>query len=197
MGACQHIFVLECSEASKSDWRYVQKLLASKYFALNFNADKLTPVYLDGKTNYRSDEAKRKIENYINRYPGKTYVHFVFDVDQDSLKNQSLNQSIEDYVASLSLPKKALKDIIWFNPTIEWVVLGHFVPKREKVVTAERFYTQGGYELNENNFSALCGRGFSMPRQSNFLSVLYECMPMGKNVKALQKSSGDKKAKKR
>ena len=198
MGApeCQHIFVLECSESSKSDWNYVRKLLASKYFAIDFHRTKLTPEYLGGKTNYGSDQIKKKIIDDINRYPGKTFVHFIFDVDRGLTKDKALNGKIIDYIDGLVLPKKSSKDIVWFNKSIELVVLGRPVAESKKVETAIAFYTQGCYELNEKNMLALSGAELCHPGKSNLLTVLYQSLPIGDKAKVLRDSLKCKSKKK-
>ena len=194
---CQHIFVLECSESSKSDWNYVRKLLASKYFAMDLGRTKLTPLYLGGKTNYSSLDVKKRIDDCANRYCGKTYIHFVFDVDRGLTKDRSLNQQIVAYIEGLTFPKKAKADIIWFNKTIELVVLGRPVAEGRKVQMSEHFYTQGAYELNEKNFLALFGEGLCAPGHSNFLTVLFTSIPIGKKAMPLVESLSNSKRKHR
>ena len=185
MGYCQHVFALECDEQSKSDWYYIRKLLFSDYFGFDRNEVKLSPVYMGGKMNYCKAAIKQSINYYISAYPGKTYVHFVFDFDRS--KDKALNQEIASYIKDVVFNKGAKADIIWFNRSIEQVALGKTVARRDKVDEAKKFYASKGFGINEAVMSSLLREGDLQEGQSNVLSVLYRFLPIGQGALAIKK----------
>ena len=179
----QHVFVLECDEASKTDYYYLLKILRSSYFDINFVETKLSYVYLGGKTSVLNDEKLGEIKGLINRYGGQTHVHFVFDSDRRLTKDKALNKDIVEHINGLSLPKGATSDIIWFNRNIEAVCLGRSVGSKSKVKEAERFYTSGQVVMDEKHLKILSSEAQSPG--SNILKVLYQYLPIGKKAKSI------------
>ena len=112
MRSSQHIFVMECSSASRSDYLYIRKLMNSAYFAPNDGSILLSPVFLDGKTNYNHIDRERDVLNLISSYPGPSFVHYVFDVDRGLRKDKTLNDKIEAYVKEKRYRNSIAPDII-------------------------------------------------------------------------------------
>ena len=53
----QLIFVVETNKKCKSDWIYIKDTI-DRFFQYNQAQVKLTPVYMDGKGNYKNKETK-------------------------------------------------------------------------------------------------------------------------------------------
>ena len=185
----QHIFVVECNKTSKSDWYYIRKLLTSSYFSIDLQTTPLHPVFMDGKTNYASEDVKNEINSLIQAFPERSSVHFVFDVDRGLTKDKKLNEKIIAYLSGQVFAKGIVPDIIWFNKNIECVLLGHSVSDNKKAETARNFYTQGHCELDEAHMEALHYEGFPKIDTSNILVVLYSQLPIGKKAKPLIKTN--------
>lgn len=183
----QHIFILECSASSRTDYLYIRKLLNSVYFAPNDGSLLISPVYLDGKTNYNNPSREKDVLNHISSYPGKSYVHYVFDIDRGLRKDKSLNAEIERYVNAKRYCDTIVPDIIWFNKNIEQVILGHSVSDNKKVIAAIEFNAKGKVNLDKRSMNLLSNLDLNTEGSSNFLSVLYPLIPPGKKASEIWK----------
>lgn len=140
----QLIVCVECSKASNSDYIYIKKFI-DHYFILGNN--KISPVYLSSKNNYKSKSTINKIKALENKFTGKSKVIYFLDSDDTVLNhdNQSMYNEVKEFI------KNNVYDVVWFVEDVESVFLGKQV-KSNKKVEAEKFMrTNGVNSLNKNN----------------------------------------------
>lgn len=158
----QLIIVVETNKECDSDWMYIYS--AINYF-YNINQDvKLTPVYMNGKSNYCKRSVTHKIEYYkSSKKNANNVVVYCFDIDNDDYENAKRNDEINEYCISNGY------ELIWFNKDIEDVFLGKSVNKRIKGEEATRFVRKN--EINNIKEMILNDRKINRHR-SNLLMII-------------------------
>lgn len=91
-----------------------------------------------------------KIKNYIKQYDGDYQVIYFFDVDSSDLKydQQQLNIDIIEYC------NKQNSDVVWFNKTIEDVLIGDIVTKNKTKIANEFYIKNKIYSVKEEILNA-------------------------------------------
>lgn len=155
----QLIFVVESNKRSQSDYYYISETLKEFYNTLGH---KLTPVFMNGKGNYKKTETE--INRNKAKYKGKTVVFICYDIDSPNKPTYSLNLEIEEYA------KNKGYETIWFNEDIEQVYVGTSISANEKTKVAKMFMANDKIKfVNKNN---LLFTFISKKRSSNILVIL-------------------------
>lgn len=168
----QLIFVVETNKKCKSDWIYIKDTI-DRFFQYNQAQVKLTPVYMDGKGNYKNKE--KEISCLISQYvagakikqSNQSEVIFCFDCD---------DYDSEPEAATFLANAKSYCDekgyyFIWFCKDVERVYLGKKIDDSQKKKEAATFKTKklidaveegkltvNIYRTNTSNILSVIGR---------------------------------------
>lgn len=126
----QLIFVVETKKSVKSDWIYIKDTIEQFYQYDNAHV-KLTPVYMDGRGNYKSKEKEvlKRISQYKADNPEKeSKVIYCFDCDDYDVKPSDL-KFLSD--AQRFCHNKGY-EFAWFCKDIEHVYLGKQIDDSQK-----------------------------------------------------------------
>ena len=171
MSVLQIIFVVETNKQTASDDRYIKKLIDLRY-SLN-NEIQICYVHMDGKDKYNKKGVISEINKHCrNNKNGVNHVIYCFDTDNMRASPAEKNnfKHKKDYC------KDNLYDLIWFNTTIEFVILNKEISDKQKKDESIRFQ-----KLNKViiNISKLCHENELYEHQgySNFYSVLDNYLP--------------------
>ena len=90
----QLIFVVETNKKCKSDWIYIKNTI-DRFYKYDKAHIRLSPVYMDGKTNYLYKE--KEVKNLIKQYKAtasnnETKVIYCFDCDEYDTKPEGMNR---------------------------------------------------------------------------------------------------------
>jgi hypothetical protein len=154
-----------------SDRNYILATMR-RFYPEDLGREKITWVYLGGKSNY--DRQEKKINAYIAHYgesittDGIPHVIFFVDTDLGGPGSDAENKAIQAYCAQRGY------DVVWFNRDIEEVYLRkRLASTPEKTKEATSFFLKKRIEMVDKK--ALCSpspaRSFG---QSNILCVLGE-----------------------
>ena len=168
----QLIFVVETNKKCKSDWIYIKDTI-DRFFQYNQAQVKLTPVYMDGKGNYKNKE--KEISTLISQYAAgakikqsnQSEVIFCFDCD---------DYDSEPEAAAFLANAKSYCDekgygFIWFCKDVERVYLGKKVDDSQKKKEAAIFKAKkmidaadegklavNNYRMNTSNILNVIGK---------------------------------------
>jgi|AntRauTorckE6833_2_1112554.scaffolds.fasta_scaffold03930_5 hypothetical protein len=164
----QLIFCVESTEKAAIDSKYINQVINQYY---NVGENKISYVYMSGKFNYNHSKILKKINKFVNDYKvtgnGESYVIYVFDKDlntQDHRDTQFEN-NVKKYC------KEQIHQLIWFIKTVEDVMWGSKVGKKEKKQKALQFISRHQIEkIKKVNLEALANVNAS--HKSNILTVL-------------------------
>jgi hypothetical protein len=139
MMGVQFIFVVETNKTCKSDWIYIKDTI-EHFYAYDRTSVKFSPVYMDGKGNYRSKKTEKEIISLISQYKAtskknQSKVIYCFDCDEYS-SNSDDWKFLED--ARQYCENKGY-DFVWFCKDIEQVYLGQEVDDNQKKKASARF----------------------------------------------------------
>lgn len=133
----QLILVVEADSRGASDWIYIKETI-EHFYAIDNAHIKLTPLYMEGRGNYKKIQSKIKDKEKRYSVTAKnnvSHVIYCFDCDQ-------YDKRIEDY-NFLEEAKKYCKDncydFVWFCRDIEHVYLKKQIDSSEKSFKAEQF----------------------------------------------------------
>lgn len=133
----QLIFVVETNKKCKSDWIYIKDTIDS-FFEYDQTQIKLSPVYMDGKGNYRKKE--KEISGLISQYASTSRTNhsnviYCFDCDDFDKKQEDFEflKIVQQYCE-----EKGYK-FVWFCKDVECVYLGRPVEDSKKKKEAELF----------------------------------------------------------
>lgn len=163
----QLIFVVETNKKCKSDWIYIKDTI-EHFFKYDRTQVKFTPVYMNGKGNYRNKD--KEISTVISQYKvaaekNQSRVIFCFDCDDYDSKQ-------EDAVFIRDAKKYCdaqVYDFIWFCKDIERVYLGKKVDDNQKQKESAIFKAK---ELvNVVDERKLCAKTYRI-NTSNIINVL-------------------------
>lgn len=130
----QLIFVVETNRKCKSDWIYIKDTIDYLYEYDKAHV-KLTPIYMDGKGNYKKKE--KAIAECIAQYghENKSEVIYCFDCDDYDIKGEDLEflGNAQNYCKSKGY------HFVWFCKDIERVYIGKKVDDRKKQSEAVAF----------------------------------------------------------
>ena len=136
------IVVVEADKNSKSDYIYIWKYINACY--LLDSSIKISPVYMGGKGNYKSNNVNKKIEDLTRKYKGqhgadaKQIVMLCTDTD-DLTDGPNAHENITFMKDVEALCNKKGYNLIWFCRDIEEVFIGRRITKKEKAKTALNF----------------------------------------------------------
>lgn len=103
MKYCQFILVTETSDTALTDDAYYGWIINSYFNAYRQRSGdkglqiRFEFVHMDGKTNYKSDEAIKEIKTRISMFKGITEVIYCFDIDNYGKKNKEFISEVRAY----------------------------------------------------------------------------------------------------
>lgn len=161
----QLIFVVETRKSCKSDWIYIKDTI-DHFYQIDQAHTKISVVYMDSKSTYRSPKTKKKIQEKISQFsPRESRVIYCFDCDDYDSKyeDQKFLGDAKQYC------KDKGYDYVWFCKDIEHVYIGERVPdKKKKSVSA-------GFSVNKRirnvDTRTLCVDNYRI-KSSNIMKVL-------------------------
>lgn len=163
----QLIFVVETNKKCKSDWIYIKDTI-DHFYQYNQAQVKLSPVYMEGKGNYKNKE--KEISSLISQYASssktnESKVIFCFDCDDYDSKPEDAEFLVN--VRRYCMEKGY--DFIWFCKDIECVYWGKKVDDNQKKKEAAEFKAKKMINgINENKLIATEYR----TNMSNIMSVI-------------------------
>ena len=126
----QLIIVVEANKKCKSDWIYIKDTI-DRFYRYEQAHVKFSPVYMDGKGNYKRKQ--REVSELISQYAAasktnQSEVLYCFDCDDYDVKSEDLDflKSAQQYCNEQEY------DFIWFCKDIESVYLGRKVDDGQK-----------------------------------------------------------------
>ena len=136
----QLIICVETNRQCKSDWMYIKSTI-EQYYAINNSDIKLSPVYMNGKGNYKSNKVKKEVATLIKQYAAGTEKgsesHVIYAIDSDEYFANAEDAAFIKNVVKYC--KGNNYELIWFCRDIEEVYLGKRIEKREKEREATAF----------------------------------------------------------
>lgn len=145
--ALQMILCLETNKRSATDYVYIKDTI-NRFFCLD-NKIKISPIYMNGKSNYNSKKVKKEIAKLCKDYViGETRVIYVIDTDAYEVEfyHSKELQDISQYCSDNKF------DLVWFCHDVEEVYIGEKVPDNQKVSKAQDFRKRNKIlEINEKN----------------------------------------------
>ena len=118
----QLIFVVESNSKCKSDWIYIKDTIERFYNFDNAHV-RLTPVYMDGKGNYKKKQ--KEVLQWIGQYSatvkdGISKVIYCFDCDDYDVNPEDICflNNVQQFC------KQQNYDFVWFCKDIERVYIG-------------------------------------------------------------------------
>lgn len=166
MSVKQIIFVVETNKQNSSDDRYIKKLIDLRY-SLN-NDTKIRYVHMDGKEKYRQGRVINEIDKHRkNNKNGENHVIYCFDTDNMRASPEEKNSFMhkKDYCY------KNLYDLIWFNTTIEFVILNKDVHDKNKKDESIKFLKSDDIKVDTIKLSC-DSESYERQGYSNFYQVL-------------------------
>ena len=135
----QLVICVEANAKSQSDYIYVKDTI-EKFYQIGGSSVKLSPVFMNGKGNYRSKGVQRNIEDFKKKYRAAsprnhTVVIYCFDTDDFDTKPEDL-QFLND---AKKFCEKQNSEIVWFCRTVEEVYLGQKISDKLKTHQAADF----------------------------------------------------------
>ncbi len=171
MEVIQIIFVVETNKITKSDDRYVSKLI-SQLYDLSKNDVQFQYVHMGTKYRYNKPSVLKEIKEYIQQNKnGINHVVYCFDtdrIDNDQVQVEALKK-YENFCIQNGFY------FVWFCYDIETVFLGHSVPDNEKEKESRDFFRKK-FELEKSLKLRLSKNkdDIKSNRSSNILTVLSE-----------------------
>ena len=159
----QLLFCVETDREADVDWVYIHETI--KYCYGENNEISIKPIYMGGKTNYKTNKVLNEIKDKSKRFKGETTVFYCIDTDRmDINATQELEfNAIKKYCSSKGY------NFIWFSRDVEDVFWGSQVEDSEKKNKAKQFRSQK--QIQRIRFTSL--RATSVSRhKSNILNVL-------------------------
>lgn len=163
----QLIFVVETDKKCKSDWVYIKDTIDS-FFTYDTAQIKLSPVYLNGKGNYRTKEKEISLLESQYRSTSRnnsSQVIMCLDCDDYDIKPEDMEflNSAKQYCMGKGW------DFVWFCKDVERVYIGKKVPDKEKKEEAAKFKAKKCIELVEK--SSLTSDAY-IQNTSNIINVI-------------------------
>lgn len=142
------VIVLETKNKEGSDYLYFKSIM-SRFYQERGTGISIKPVFMNGKGNYKKVEPK--IKNYINQYDGQHKVIYFFDIDSTDLKydQKELNNKIREYCKSQEY------EVVWFNKTVEDVLLGDVITKEKTKIATDFFLNNKIINVDKNKLNII------------------------------------------
>ncbi len=166
----QLIIAIETTEKAAIDKFYIDTVIRKYY---NVGLNKISYVYMSGKHNYKHPKTIKQIDNLVKNFnlvgnkTRKSHIVYVFDKDLNTQDPNDIQfeNTVTRYSEELGYP------IIWFVRTIEEVMWGVKIGKKEKRDKAEQFISRHQIEkINKTNL--LAHDNVNATCMSNILTVL-------------------------
>ena len=138
------IMVVETKNKEGSDYYYLKSII-DYYYQVRCSGISIKYIFMNGKGNY--ERINNKIKLLIKQYSGKTKVIYFFDVDYQDLKydQTQLNININNYCINNKY------EAVWFNRTIEEVLIGKIIIKDKTKIAKDFFYNDRINNLDKNS----------------------------------------------
>lgn len=148
--AVQIILCVETNKKADTDSIYISEVINHLY-VMN-NQIKISKVYMDSKSKYKSNRVLKEIEKKIKSFIiGETIVIYCVDTDE-YVKNIEHERELQDI--SQFCDEKGY-DLIWFCHDVEDVFLGKKISDSQKVQEAGAFRRKRGIkEIDLNKLSS-------------------------------------------
>lgn len=173
----QLIFAVESNQKSKSDWIYIKETI-DHFYRYDRAHVKFSPVYMDGKGNYKIKE--KEIKSLTSQYcavskANHTEVIYCFDCDEYDIEKEDADflNEVQQYCESRGYA------FVWFCKDIERVYTGKKIDRSQKAKTAAAFKSKkriaavdGGrlsvdrYQKNTSNLMRILDRYLIRVRQA-------------------------------
>lgn len=166
--ALQMILCLETNKAAATDFLYIRETI-NRFYALD-NKIRITPVYMNSKSRYKSNEVVKNIKRNMNAFTiGESKV--IYCIDTDSYENDIVQSKELDEVKDYC--QKNGYELIWFCHDVEEVYIGSKVSANKKVAVANDFRRKKLIQnISEENMSS---KRIAV-RRSNILLIMDKYM---------------------
>lgn len=145
----QLIFVVETNKKCNSDWIYIKGAI-EYFYQYERTQVKLSPVYMDGKGNYRQKE--KQISQLIKQYHSqakKNYTKVIYRFDCDNYDTDTQDSRFLENAKKYCEEKGY--DFVWFCKDIEQAFTGERVSNKLKKSTAIKFKQQNQIQEVDKN----------------------------------------------
>lgn len=136
----QLIFVVESNKKSKSDWIYIKDTI-DYFYEYDRAHVKLSPVYMNGKGNYKTKD--KELKGLVSQYcsvskENRTEIIYCFDCDDYDIKKEDVDflNEVQQYCKSRGY------GFVWFCKDIEQVYIGRKIDNSQKTKEAVMFKTK-------------------------------------------------------
>lgn len=133
--AIQMILCLETNKRAKTDYIYIKETI--DYLYQKSNKVKITPLYMNTKTKYKSGDILKEIARKKKEFAaiGQTNVIYCIDTDEieKSVEHEKAFQDIRQYCEAEG------HELIWFCHEVEEVFQGKKISDSQKVREAGTF----------------------------------------------------------
>lgn len=163
----QLIFVVETNKKCKSDWIYIKDTI-ERFYEYDKTNIKFSPVYMDGKGNYKKKE--NEIKKLISEYgstskTNQSKVIYCFDCD-DYNSNQYDAKFLKE---AKNYCDNSQYEFVWFCKDVEQVYIGKKIADSQKKKESEMFKVKK--LINGINADTLSERKYKI-NTSNILVIL-------------------------
>lgn len=139
--ALQMILCMEANRKAATDYIYISDTI-KRFYTLS-NRIKISPLYMNGKNNYKSKSVLKTIDKLRKDFTsGDTEVIYCIDTDEF--------ETNVDHARELKEISRFCEQngygMIWFCRDVEDVYLGKRMPRNEKVRAAAAFRRRNGIE---------------------------------------------------
>lgn len=166
--SAQLIFCVETTAKSQSDQFYIDALLHHYY---ELEPHKISYVYMGGKHNYRHTHTLRAIHQLKQAFAvtggQNNHVLYVLDKDHNTTdyRDATFEKTVRRYIHQRD------EHLIWFVRTIEDVMHGHILSKKEKKAAALTFLRKNQiHQVKPTHLKA--SQNVNAPHKSNILTVI-------------------------
>lgn len=175
----QIIFCVETNKRAGTDWVYISDTI--RHFYNIDNSIRITPVYMETKTNYKQNWVKKEIEKNIKDFAhGNTEVVYCIDVD-DFESNETHIREFNDIKAYCELCNYRM---VWFCHDVEDVYLGKPINKKEKTACAAAFRRKKSIErVKKTNLSSANSHKVNTSNILNVINDIFISNDMDETVK--------------
>ncbi|MGN0412239.1 MAG: hypothetical protein ACI4FV_04320 [Lachnospiraceae bacterium] len=134
MMALQMILCMETNKSAATDYIYIRDTI-NRFYMCN-NKIRITPIYMNSKSRYRSKNVKLQIQRFIKDFTiGETKVIYCIDTDsyEVDMNHAKELEELERYCDANGY------DLIWFCHDVEEVYIGKRISDKQKVAEATIF----------------------------------------------------------
>ena len=165
----QLIICVETNEKTKSDYIYIKQAIEWVYKTAPVNV-RFSPVYMDGKGNYKSRKVEKRVQDLIRQYQAASksnISHVLYCVDCDDYDRNPSDRVFLDRLQEYC--NEHCFRFVWFCRDIEHVFLGRQISDNEKRKEADGFAKH--HLIEKVDISSLRITKYSL-QKSNLCTVL-------------------------